>query len=185
MKALLTTLLLLSITFSTSFGQLKGRIGSNQAITNDWRPGMLYITELSGGLGLGVTTVPYSQSFVGINETFTYQFMRRIKGGAGLGVQIHNDGLLIPVFLDGRFSFPMGKWAPFIGAAGGYAMCPDNFSSQSRIYFNPTAGVRLIYKKNFAYTVSAGLLTQAGGKELRSSFINIKLGVEFKAKHGR
>ncbi|HNX66027.1 MAG TPA: hypothetical protein PKH02_04040 [Bacteroidales bacterium] len=185
MKALITTLLLLTLTLTSAFGQLKNRIGSNQAITNDWRPGFVNITELSCGLGLGNTKVPYSQSFVGVNNTFAYQFMRRIKGGAGVGVQFHNEGMLIPVYLDGRFNFPNGKWSPFISASGGYAISPDNFKDQSRIYFNPVAGVRLIYKKNFAYTISAGLLTQAGGAEMRSSFINIKLGAEFKAKNGR
>jgi hypothetical protein len=185
MKALLTTLLLLTITLTSTFGQLNGKLGNSQAISNDWRPGFINITELSGGMGLGTTDVPYSQSFVGVNNTFAYEFMRRIKGGVGIGVQFHNEGILVPVYLDGRFSFPMGKWSPFIGASGGYAMSVSDFSSQSRIYFNPVAGTRLIYRKNLSYTFSIGLLTQAGGKELRSSFVNVKVGVEFKKKHGR
>jgi|WetSurMetagenome_2_1015567.scaffolds.fasta_scaffold152558_2 hypothetical protein len=185
MKAFLTTTLLLLITLSTAFGQLRGRIGNTQAVTNDWRPGFIYIPEFTGGLGLGITDVSYSKDYFGINSTFSYQFMRRIKGGAGIGVELHNDGLLIPVFLDGRFNFPIGKWSPFIGVTGGYAMSPDNFSDQSRIFFNPSAGVRMIYKKNFAYTISLGVLTQAGGAELRSSFLCLKVGAEFKKKQGR
>ena len=185
MKALLTTLLLITLTLTSAFGQLRGRIGKTQTITADWRPGFVNITELNGGLGINVTDVPYSKSFVGITNTFSYQFIRRLKAGIGVGVQQHNGGLLIPVFLDGRFSFPTGQWSPFIGAAGGYAMSPGNFSSESRVFFNPFAGVRKIQQKNLSFTMAAGILTQAGGPEKRSSFFNVKLGVEFKSKGGR
>lgn len=185
MKALITTLLLITVTLTSSFGQLGSRIGKTQTITADWRPGFVNITELTGGIGLGITDVPYSQSFFGLTNTFSYQFMRRLKAGIGVGVQVHNDGILIPVSLDGRFNFPIGPWAPFIGAAGGYAMSTDNFNGQSRVFFNPFVGIRKIQQKNLSFTMAAGIQTQAGGKELRSSFINLRLGVEFKAKGGR
>jgi len=185
MKALITTLLLLTLTLTSAFGQLKGRTGSTQAITNDWRPGFSNITEAVGGFGLSVTDVPYAKYLAGINNTFSYQFMRRLKLGAGLGLEFHNDGVLIPLFLDGRISFPNGKWAPFIGASGGYEMSPDSMKTQSRIFFNPSAGIRLIQKKNLSFSTSLGLLTSAGGREHRSSFIVFKVGVEFKKKNGR
>jgi len=182
MRTIYITLLLLIITASTSSGQLSSRLGRTQAITNDWRPGFFNTTELTGGMGLGTINVPYSHSYFGITNTFSYQFMRRIKAGIGAGVQVHNEGLLIPVFLDGRFNFPIGQWSPFIAASGGYAMSPDNFKDQSRVFFNPYAGIKRIQKKGLALTFAAGVLTQAGGKEMRSSFINLKVGVEFKGK---
>ncbi len=45
-----------------------------------------------------------------------YQFTRNIKAGAGLGVHMHNDGTLFPVFIDARYSFSAQKFVPFIAA---------------------------------------------------------------------
>jgi hypothetical protein len=182
MKALITTLLLLSLTVTTVFGQLGKKVGKTQAISNDWRTAFYNITELNGGLGLSLTNVPYAKDYFGVTTVFGYQFSRRIKGGIGGGLEFHNEGMLIPLFLDGRFNFPMNEWVPFIGVAGGYDISPDNFKDQSRLFFNPSGGIRYIQKKDFSYTLSAGLMTQAGGAEYRSSFIMLKLGVEFKSK---
>lgn len=180
MKAFCTTLILLSLVFSSAEGQVNKRIGRTPAVTNDWRSGFINITEVNGALGLSSTAFPFSKNYFGITTVNGYQFSRNMKGGVGVGLQFHNGGMLLPLFVDGRFNFSSQELVPFLGIAGGVALSPEDLNNQSRVFINPSAGIRFVARQKLSFTFSVGLMTQAGGVEMRSSFINFKLGTEFK-----
>jgi len=174
-------LLLLMLVFIVPlYGQLNNKVGKTPAVSRDWQPGVINITEINYGLGLGETDVPYSKSYFGVTNVTGYQFSRNAKAGIGIGFQQHNGGTLIPVFIDGRLSPDMQDVVPFLAVAGGLAVSPDNMNSQTRVFVNPSVGVRFISLPRVILTGSVGLMTQAGGGESRSSFICFKFGTEFK-----
>ena len=105
--------------------------------------------------------------------------MRNLKAGIGYGIQKHNEGFLIPLFIDTRVNLSARYLVPFASAAGGVAMSTEDFENESRIFVNPAVGVRYVLRTKMALNFSAGLLIQEGG-ENRTSFINLRLGVEFK-----
>lgn len=176
------TVLLFFLTITTVLGQPDNKVAHTPTLNHDWRMGYINITELGGGLGLSTTSVPYSKSYFSITNINGYQFSRNIKGGIGVGLQFHNGGMLVPVFIDGRFSFSAQEVVPFFSIDGGLAMSLEDFNAQSRIFFNPAVGVKYVAMPKIAFSLSGGLMVQAGGAERRSSFISLRLGVEFKGK---
>jgi hypothetical protein len=181
MKKLLSLLVLLIFSFVSVYSQ-KGIVAKTPAVNYDWRPGMINIPELSYGIGLSETKVPYSASYFSITNVTGYQYSRHVKLGIGYGVQLHNGGTLFPLFIDARVSPGLEEWVPFLAATGGCAMSFSDFSGESRIFFGASGGVRYVAAPKRCLTFSIGLLSQAGGAERRSSFFNFKLGVEFKGK---
>jgi hypothetical protein len=178
-----TKLTLLLLAFSAALmAQRTDKVASDPAVNYDWREGFVNITELNAGLGLGTTSVPYSGNYFGITTVNGYQFTRNIKAGIGIGVQIHNSGTLVPLFVDGRYSFSSVKYVPFLGAAAGWAVSIADLTGQTRVFMNPMAGIRYVAWPKIGVTFAAGFMMQSGGAEGRSSFINFKLGLEFKGK---
>ncbi len=181
MRTLLTFFLLLTA-IGTTLSQPRTKVAAKPALGHDWREGYVNITELTGALGLGNTEVPYSKNYFGITTVNGYQFSRNIKAGIGIGVHKYNGGTLFPLYFDGRYSFSAQQWVPFFAAAAGWALSIDDLNGQSRLFINPSVGVRFVSIPKVAFTFSTGLMMQSGGGESRSSFINFKLGVDFKGK---
>jgi hypothetical protein len=178
-----TKLTLLFLAIATGMmAQQTEKIAHDPAVNYDWREGFVNITELNAGLGLGTTSVPYSGSYFGFTTVNGYQFTRNIKAGIGLGVQIHNGGTLFPVYVDGRYSFSSRKYVPFLGAAAGWAVSISSLREETRMFMNPMAGIKYVAWPRIGVTFAAGFMMQSGGSEGRSSFINFKLGIEFKGK---
>jgi len=181
MKALLASLLL-ALSAVTAFSQVSDRVASTPALNNDWRPGFINITELNGGLGVGLTGEPYSKNFFGITTVNGYQFTRNVKGGIGAGVMAFNGGTLFPVYLDARYSFNAQEFVPFFAGAGGVALSLKDLRGATRIFINPSAGLKWVAANRTGISFSAGLMAMSGGG-LRDSFVNFRLGVEFKGKN--
>jgi len=179
MKAFLSSFLLLTMTIVSAYGQLGGKIGKTPAVTNDWRTGIINITEISGGIGLSETSASYAESYFGLTTIVGYQFSRNVKSGIGVGIQSHNNGFLIPVFLDFRYSLNAQKVVPFIAGSGGVALAPEDINDLSRVFINPVIGVRYVAGKKVALSFSTGVMVMSA-QNYRTSFINFKLGGEFK-----
>jgi len=182
MKFISSFIIILALSIASLNAQLNQKIGHSPAVTSDWQEGYVNITEINSGLGLGVTSVPYSKSYFGITNINGYQFSRNVKAGVGVGIQVHNGGTLIPIFADGRFSLNAQEVVPFFGVAGGVALSPDELNSQSRVFINPSVGVKYVAGSRMGVSLSMGLMTQAGGGEARSSFLSFRLGFEYKGK---
>jgi len=158
------------------------KLAKNTAVRYDWKPGIVNTPEISYGMGLGNTSVGYSKDFIGITNITGYQFSRNIKCGIGYGAQIHNGGTLLPLFFDARFNTNMQKRVFFVAASGGCAVSVSDINYDSRIMFAGYGGIRYIYWPKTAVACSAGIQSQGGGAEGRSSFFVIKIGVEIKGK---
>jgi hypothetical protein len=176
------TLFLLAVLFASASAQQTEKVSGDPAVNYDWRAGFINITELNGGLGLGTTSVPYAKDFFGITTVNGYQFTRNIRAGLGVGVQHHNGGTLFPVYADGRYSFNARRYVPFLTLAAGWAVSIDDLTGQTRIFMNPSAGIKFVAYPKIGITFSTGFMMQSGGSEGRSSFVNFKLGAEFKGK---
>jgi hypothetical protein len=181
MKSLLTSFLFLLIFLSTVAGQPDQRIARLPKVNHDWLPGFISITELSGGIGIGITDVPYSKYYYGITTLAGYQFTRNIKAGAGLGVEFHNEGTLFPLFIDARYSFNAQQVVPFFSATGGLGMSFENFRDQTYVFVNPMFGIMWVAANRTGVLFSAGMMMMSG-QFTRNSFINFKIGIQLKGK---
>ena len=141
-------------------------------------PGFITINELTGGIGLSGTSAKYSKYFWGFTSVNGYQINRNFIAGAGIGLSFYEDGLLVPLFLDFRFAFKVGKLTPYLFADGGLLI---NFSyfDGTNLFINPGVGARYSLNRNFALNLGAGILSQVDGVN-RESFANLKLGVVYK-----
>jgi hypothetical protein len=178
-----TTLALLFLVLSTGIvsAQPGERVAPTPALNYDWRQGFVSITELTGGPGIGTTDVPYARYYFGINTMAGYQFTRNIKAGLGAGIHRHNEETMFPVYGDVRFSFNANEFVPFIAAIGGVALNLNEPDSRIWMYINPAAGVKWVVANRTGVSLSAGLMSMSGGGT-RHSFINFRLGVEFKSR---
>lgn len=175
------TLLLLLISITGAFAQPAQRVAKSPKVNYDWRPGFTSITELTGAIGLADTQSELSRYYYGITTVAGYQFTRNIKAGAGAGIHFHNDGNLFPLFLDMRFSFNANEVVPFFAGAGGI-MLDFNSLEDTRVFINPSAGLRYVAANRKAVTFSTGIMVTTGGANARKSFINFRLGFEMKGK---
>ncbi|MDX9774247.1 MAG: hypothetical protein RBT02_12640 [Bacteroidales bacterium] len=173
---------LLLLTVMPLWSQRDQKIARTPKINYDWRPGFVSITELTGAIGLGDTGSVLSKYYYGITTVAGYQFTRNIKAGIGAGVHMHNDGTLFPLFLDIRYSLNAQEVVPFFAGAGGLALNFNDIVDETRVFINPSFGVRYVAANKTAVSFSTGLMVSTGGPAERKSFINFKLGLELKGK---
>ena len=182
MKSILTILILLTIYLATVTAQPDDRVAKSPKLNYDWRPGFVSTTELTGALGLGLTNDGLSKYYYGITSVAGYQFTRNIKAGGGLGVHFHDEGTLFPLFLDVRYSFSAQELVPFLAGAGGIMLDFNNLADNTRVFINPSIGIKYIAANRTGITFSTGLMVTTGGPNARKSFVNFKLGLELKGK---
>jgi len=181
MRKILTSILLV-LSMGTILAQPDERIAKTPKINYDWRPGFVSITEVTAAIGLGITENELSKYYYGITTVAGYQFTRNIKAGAGAGVHVHNDGTLFPLYLDIRYSISAQEIVPFFAGAGGIALDFTNLVDNTRVFINPSAGIKYVAANKIGVSFSTGLMVTTGGSDARKSFVNFKLGVELKGK---
>lgn len=174
-------IILLTFSVITVFGQSGQKIAKTPKVNYDWRPGFVTITEITGAPGLGLTNDGLSKYYYGISSIAAYQFTRNIKTGAGAGIHIHEEGALFPLFLDVRYSFSSQEFVPFISGCGG-VMFDFATLDNTRVFINPSAGIKYVMANRKAITFSTGLMVTTGGPNARKSFINFRLGLELKGR---
>ena len=141
-------------------------------------PGFILINELTTGIGLGITDVPYSKSFFGFTTVNGYQINKNFVAAVGTGLSFYNGGLLVPLFLDFRYRFNICLITPYVFADGGLLL---NFSDINaiKLFVNQGIGIRYSFSRNIAVNLGSGMLIQTGAS-YRDSFINIKAGMTYK-----
>jgi hypothetical protein len=175
------SIILLVFSVTAAFGQPEERVARTPKINYDWQPGFVSITELTGAFGLGMTEDEYSGNYYGLTTIAGYQFARNIKVGAGAGLHVHQDGKLFPLFLDIRYSFNKHEIVPYFAGDGGI-MFDITGLNNTRIFINPSAGVKYLAANKTGVSFSTGLMISTGGPSARKSYVNFKLGIEFKGK---
>ncbi len=175
------TLLLLLISIMGAYSQPDQRIAKSPKVNYDWRPGFVSITELTGAPGLGLINDGLSKYYYGLTTVAGYQFTRNIKTGVGAGVHFHEEATLFPLFLDIRYSFNSQEFVPFLSGAGGI-MLDFTELEDTRVFINPSAGIKYVMANRRALSFSTGLMVTTGGPDARKSFVNFRLGLEFKGR---
>ena len=119
--------------------------------------------------------------YYGLTTIAGYQFARNLKVGCGAGIHFHQDKTLLPLFLDIRYSFNAHELVPFFAGDGGIML---DFSSleYTRVFINPSAGLKYLAANRVGVSFSTGLMVSTGGPSERKSFVNFKLGLEFKGR---
>ena len=180
-KAIFTIALLSFFPVITLLSQSGERIARTPKINYDWRPGFVSITELTGAIGLADTGSELSKYYYGVTTTAGYQFSRNIKVGAGAGVHSHGDGTLFPVFLDMRLNLNSQEVVPFLAGAGGIMLDFSDLDN-TRVFINPSVGIKYVAANRTGVSFSTGLMVTTGGPNARKSFLNFKLGLELKGR---
>ncbi|HPQ27859.1 MAG TPA: hypothetical protein PLQ82_05230 [Desulfobacteraceae bacterium] len=176
------TLLLLLTCITGAYAQPDDRIAKTPKVNYDWQPGFVSITELTGAIGLGRIDDGLSGYYYGLTTVAGYQFARNIKAGGGLGVHVHEEATLFPVYLDIRYSFNAQEIVPFLAGAGGIMLDFTNIADNTRIFINPSIGLKYVAANRKSVSFSTGLMVTTGGPNARKSFINFRLGLELKSK---
>lgn len=142
-------------------------------------PGYYTVNEVTYGFGLGDTNVDYAKYVAGFTTVHGYQINRYFLAGAGTGAFFYNGGFNMPLFLSGRFSYPVidRQIVPYVNAEGGFLFNFDDFNGGTRIFVNPVLGARYTLSQTFAINLGVGPFIQMGPGTNRDTFINFKLGV--------
>mgnify|MGYP006898385382 CR=1 FL=1 len=180
-KLRLFVCLLVVMPLMTVAGQTENIISLSDRMNYDRTPGFISITELTGGLGMSLTDVPYARYYSGITSMAGYQFTRNLMAGGGTGLHFHNDGTFLPLFLDARFSLNGNDFVPFFGATGGVAINLADPDNRTWLFINPSLGVRWVVAERRSVSFSIGMMTISGNLN-RNSFLNFKLGLNLKGE---
>ena len=170
---------ILTILFSIGFTLFAQKRNDSYLPVTKLNPdqGFITINEFHAGLGLGKTDTPYSSGFLGFTTSNGYQFNKSIVAAVGTGLTFYESGLLVPLYLDFRYRFDIGRFTPYIIADGGFLI---NFSelANPRLFINPGVGLRYALSSYLALNASTGLLTQYG--QNRDTFVNFRTGFTYK-----
>ncbi len=140
--------------------------------------GFITINELTLGIGLGETVVPYSKSFFGFTTVYGYQTDFNFIAAIGTGFSFYNGGMLVPLFLDFRYGFYIDQFNPYIFVDGGLLFNVSDSKEGTKLFINPGIGVRYCLSMKMAVTLGGGLLVQYS--PARDAFVNIKAGISYK-----
>jgi hypothetical protein len=135
-------------------------------------------TELNGGYGLYQVNKPYAHYFYGITTVNGYVINKHFLTGIGTGINFYNGGWLVPLYLDFRYTFPQGRYTPYVYADGGFQLDLEHIKVPNSVFMNPGVGVYKIITNRLALNMGAGVFIQQ--YDFRSAFINLKVGIYFK-----
>jgi len=141
-------------------------------------PGFITINELTAGIGLAGHTASYSKYFFGFTSVNGYQVNKNFLLGAGIGLSFYESGVLVPLFLDFRFTFNLGPLMPYIFGDGGLLLNVSDFNN-TKLFINPGVGARYALSRSLALNLGVGIQSQVDGT-VRESFLNLKMGVVYK-----
>ncbi len=134
--------------------------------------------ELTAGYGLSEINVPFSTYFGGITDINGYVINKHFRTGLGVGLHYYDGGFTSPLFLDLRYMFNKRLYTPYIFADGGFMIEYSPFRVPNSVFMNPGIGLHREVSDRFSLNLGAGLFVQSFN--IRSSFINVKVGVTFK-----
>ena len=144
--------------------------------------GIINITEVGVGIGLGDIDPDFSRRVFSINTVFNYEINKSFIAGLGTGLNFYNGGAMIPFYLSGRhYIVPDLRTTPFLSLDAGVMISLDKFSS-SGFFMSPMAGVRREVNEKVILHFSLGGLVQYAPEGVRNSFVNLKAGMSFRVK---
>ncbi len=146
--------------------------------------GFANITEINAGPGLAATNQPYSKYMAGLTTVNGYQINKYVIVGAGTGFFFYNDGFLVPLYLSGRYTYPIekSKISPYLNGDLGALFNFGSSGGKTRVFVNPVVGARYTISPIMALDFGIGLFTMKEPEAERDSFVNLKIGFVFLPK---
>jgi hypothetical protein len=154
------------------------------------------IIENTFGLGVGDISMAYdiaenNDYSIGFRTINGCSFNEHVSVGLGLGIEKYGSLALIPITLDGRFTFLKGKVRPVVNINGGFALGVTHLKGGAVI--NPSVGLRVNIAKNVSYIFNVGYKWQVHDeniyspspynqyelKSVRVSFVTFSTGIVF------
>jgi hypothetical protein len=144
--------------------------------------GFYDITEFHVGYGLQGTEQADIVGRTGITTVAGYRFNHTLAAGLGTGLAAYNGGTSIPLYAEGGCyfgEFGLAKLRPFITADAGVLFPFYGDNTGTRIFGNPSVGLRIPMFSKKDISVSVGLFTQREKDGNLNNFINVKIGMMF------
>jgi hypothetical protein len=178
MKKLILVLLTVVFTTNLIIGQT---ITKSEKLNRDQNssPGLMNITEIIAGLGLGDTDHDLAKQFVGLTSVLGYGITRNLNAGIGAGLSFYNGGTLVPLFLDIRYIINLGKVSVYAFGDGGLLFNFSESDDGNKFLLNPGLGIKYSLGNKTSANLGAGILMQTTKDKERDSFINLKLGITY------
>lgn len=145
-------------------------------------PGFVNITGIDGAIGLRDTTATNSKYYFSLTNVFGYQVDRNFFAGIGAGLYYCDDNILIPLYLENKYSFYLKGITPYFYADGGLLLSIKSFTDESKIFVNPGFGISRYISPAIEGSLSAGYMLQARTTLNRVSFLNFRLSIIYRNK---
>jgi hypothetical protein len=174
------TILFLSLLVTKLLISQTGSVSNKYSVVQSFKPGLINITELHAGFGMGDTNADYSKSFYGFTSVLGYGITKNINLGIGAGLSFYNGGMLVPFFLDLRGILNFGKLSGYAFGDGGLLFDFSDSDYGNKILINPGIGIKFPLGNKLYGNLGTGLLIQTTkDREMHDSFINLKLGMTY------
>lgn len=154
-------------------------------VKNNSKPGLISVTELSGGIGLYSEDRDYAKRTAGLTTALGIGIIKNLTGGLGVGVSFYDGGKikLFPLFADFRYFFNLGKARFFVSGDGGILLNSSKTEAGTFYFASPGLGWAIPVSKNMSVNLGTALFTQYGGEDYGTdSFLNLKLGMTYSFK---
>ena len=180
-KLILISILVFMVVTPSGYSQVKNNSNMSPASGNS-KPGLINITELSGGIGLYSEDREYAKRDAGLTSVLGIGLIKNLTGGIGVGVSFYDGGKfkLFPLFADFRYFFNIGKASFFASGDGGILLNSAKTEAGTIYFVSPGLGWAWPVSKNLSLNLGTALFTQFGNEDYgHDSFVNIKLGVTY------
>jgi len=137
-------------------------------------------TDITAAAGLEIRNVPYTKYFYGFSTVNGYVINKHFMTGIGIGVNIYNGGVMVPIFLDMRYTFNKRTFTPYLFADGGVLIPFESDLQKPSLFVNPGIGISRNIGKKLALNFGAGYYLQRDAA--RNSFVNAKIGLIYRKK---
>ncbi len=147
--------------------------------------GFVDILSVAGGIGLGNKDYDYENRLISVDNIFGYRINRKFLTGLGAGIHFYDGGVLLPLFLDLRYTFKQGSIKPFLSADGGFLITPEKFTD-TNTFLQPMIGLskRTGLKSYMHISTGLTIIQTPQPDRYRSSFFTIKGSFSFSGKKG-
>jgi len=180
-KLIFILVLVFAIASLSGYAQTKNNSNRPPAAGNS-KPGLISVTELSGGIGLYSEDRDYAKRNANLSTILGIGLIKNFTGGIGVGVSFYDGGKfkVFPLFADFRYFFNLGKASFFASGDGGILLNSAKTDAGTIYFVSPGLGWALPVSKNLSLNLGAALFTQYGGEDYGTdSFLNIKLGMTY------
>ncbi len=172
--------LLLSVLFiPVLFSQYSSTV-TNPSFRYQATPGFVNISEIHGGSGSYYCDPAVSKYYFGVTNVFGYQFSRHFMGGIGIGYYQLEDGFLLPLFLENKYSFYLKNFTTSVFVDGGVLIDHSAPLDDSKIFLNPGVGISRTVTPNLEISLSSGYMVQNRTPLSRVGFLNFKAGLIYR-----